>query len=102
MSEEHAKLVFIEQLDRCRVDDDERGVDPVGPGIEERRLGDVQLGNGGPVEGGCDLGVQLPESGKLRGPYPNRVPLKQQPNTTLPSQHRKHLADQVVHAGHRP
>ena len=40
-------------------------VDPVGAGVEERRLGDVQLRHRRPVEGGADLGVEVPELGEL-------------------------------------
>ena len=45
--EQHPQLVVVQQLDRGRVDHDERFVDAVRAGVEERRLGDVELGDFG-------------------------------------------------------
>src|SRR3990172_7739570 len=102
MRQEHAELVLIEQLEGGGVYHDEWGIDPIGPGIEERGLRDIQFGYGWPVEGGGDFGVLLPEPGELGRPDANRVPLKQETNATLAAQHRQDLADQLVHAGNRP
>ena len=102
VGEEHAQLVVVEQLDRRRVDHDERLVDAVRAGVEERRLGDVELGHVGPVEGGGDLGVQVPEPGELARPDPDGVALEQEPDAALAAEQREHLADHLVHPGHRP
>ena len=61
VGEQDPELVIVQQLERGRVEHDERLVDAVGAGVEERRLGDVELGHLGPVEGGADLDVQVPE-----------------------------------------
>ena len=50
---ENPELFLVEQLDRGGVEHDERIVDAVRAGIEERRLGDVQLRDLVPVEGGA-------------------------------------------------
>ena len=86
VGEQHAKLVVVQQLDRGRVDHDERLIDAVGAGVEERRLGDVELGHDRPVEGGDDFVVQVPERGKLRRPDADRVALKEEPHAALAAQ----------------
>ena len=74
VGQQDAELVLVQQLERGGMEHDERIVDPVRAGVEERRLGDVQLRDVRPVEGGADLDVQLPERGNWVGPTRTALP----------------------------
>ena len=97
--QESPKLIVIEQLDRRRVNHDERLVDAVCAGIEEWRLGDVDLRDRRPVERRHDFVVQVPEFGKLRRTEAHRVALKEQPNPALPTHEGEHLPDHFIDSG---
>ncbi len=95
-------FILVEDLERRSMKDDEWIVHTVCAGVEEWRLGDVQLGNLGPVEGGTHLDVPHPELGKLVGAHPDGVALKQEPNAAFATEDRQHLADHFVDARHGP
>jgi hypothetical protein len=57
MREDEALLLAVERSDRAGIDHDERIIEAHRTGIHERRLRDVQLRAGRPVEGLEHLGV---------------------------------------------
>src|ERR687897_88433 len=76
---------------------DERGIDAVGSGIEKGCLGDIQLGDDGPIEGSRDFGVQTRQPRKLCGSSSECVALEQEANPSFPTQQRQYPPDDVVH-----
>src|SRR5918995_2878921 len=76
---------------------DERRVNAVGSGIEKGCLGDIQLGDDGPIEGSRDFGVQTRQPRKLCGSSSECVALEQEANPSFPTQQRQYLSDDVVH-----
>ena len=101
VGDQHAELLVVEQLERGRVEHDERIVDAVRAGVEHRRLRHVQLRHLGPVEGGADLDVERVGLGKLLVAGAHRVALEEQPDAALAAQDGDDLPDHVVEAGHR-
>src|SRR3982751_407048 len=102
MGEQHPELVVVQQLDSGRVDHDKRGVDTIGTGVEEGRLRNVQLGDLSPIEGRGDLGMQMPELGKLRWADPDGVALEEETNAPFSAQHAEHLPDDLVDTRNAP
>ncbi len=77
---------------------DERIVDAVRARVEDRRLGDVHLGNLLPPEGGAVLDVHVPEARELGRSDADRVRLEEQPDAALAAEKRQHLPDDFIHA----
>ena len=100
--DEGAHFLIVEHLQRGGVQDDEGIIHPVCPGVEDRSLGDEQLGNPGPVEGGAHLDVGAVQRGELGGTRLDRVGLEQEANAPLSAQECHDLADRFVETGNRP
>ena len=92
------ELIFVEHLQGRRVQHDERGIDPIGAGVEDRGLGDVQLGDRLPVERGAGLDVQRPEPGELGRADPYRVALEEHADSAFSAQHAQDFPDDVIEA----
>ena len=92
-------FILIENFKRGRVEDDERVVDPVGAGIEDRGLRDVELGDLVPAECGAVGHMHLPEPGKLARSHADGVGLKEQADAAFTAEEGQDLSDDLVHTG---
>ncbi len=93
------ELLLVQQLKRGGVQHDEGIVHPVGAGVEDRGLGDVQLGNPGPVEGGAGLDMDRPGPGELVGADLDRVALEQEPDAPFTAQQGQDLPHHFFESG---
>ena len=73
----------FEQVNRTRVQNDERLVYADGAGVYQGRLGDVQLWPVGPVERRHHFGQEAVECGELSRPHPHGVRLEQESDSAL-------------------